>query len=680
MIQPPSDQRRPPMLTPQLARRVTLLGTFALALFAIIFFRLWFLQVLSGPRYLAQASQNGSVRELAVAAPRGDVLDSAGNLLVDNTRALDVQLSPPNLPKSRSARLAEYHRLARVLKISPRPRRCPVAVPGHKLPVVKHLPQIQCDVAQQLGQIPYADVTIKSNVSRDLQFYILERLNLFPGVQVEQVYERNYPRGPLAAQLFGTVGRIAASELHDPRYSGASANDVVGQSGLEWYYNRYLQGNDGAERVLVDAAGNYVRTLRGRPPVTGHTLRLSLNMNLQRVGQTALQQSIDTNAPGQGGSFVAMDPQNGQIYAMGSLPTYNPNVFTKPISQARFNAEFGGNHNHPLLNRAIQSPGPTGSTFKAITATAALESGRWGLNETYDDTGKFCEGTLCRRNAGGVANGVLNLVQAIRVSDDVFFYNLGALLNSQAPHGGPLQTWAHRFGIGRPTGIDLGGDRAGTLPTPAWRAQRNKLEYECDHATGPFKGKPKHAPGGCGIADGTNRAWSVGDNVNLAVGQGDVQVTPLQLAVAYSAVANGGTIVRPHVGAAIESAGGSVLQKIDPSPVRHLNINPVDLAAVRQGLHEAAQSPGGTSDAVFGNFPKQVYGKTGTAQYTGQNDYSWYVCFVPAWATHKPILVVVHVEQGGFGAVAAAPVAREILSQWFFGHPGRYVPGTSKTL
>jgi penicillin-binding protein 2 len=668
------------MLTPQLARRVTLLGTFALALFAIIFFRLWFLQVLSGQRYLAQASQNGSVRDLSVPAPRGDVLDSSGNVLVDNTRALDVQLSVPGLPKAPGARAAEYRRLAHILRISTRPRRCPVAVPNQKRPAIKHMPRIQCDVAEQLAQIPYADVTIKTNVSRDVQFYILERQDLYPGVQVKQVYQRSYPLGPLAAQLFGTVGPITPTELKDPRYQGIPEQDVVGQSGLEWYYNRYLQGADGAQRVEVDAAGDYVRTLRGRSPVPGHTLKLSLNMNLQRVGQAALQQSIDSNPPADAGSFVAMNPQNGQIYAMGSLPTFNPNIFTRPVSAKTYQQLNNPLTNHPLINRAIQSPGPTGSTFKPITATAALESGRWGLNETYDDTGQFCEGTLCRHNAGGVANGVLNLVQAIRVSDDVFFYNLGALLNSQRSQGGPLQRWAQRYGIGRPTGVDLGGELAGTLPTPAWRAERNKLEEECDNATGPYKGKPKHAPGGCGIADGTNRPWSVGDDVNLAVGQGDVQVTPLQLAVAYAAIANGGTIVRPHVGSAIESAGGTVLQRIDPPAVRHLHINPIYLAAIREGLHEAAQSPGGTSDAVFGNFPKPVYGKTGTAQYTGQQDYSWYVCFVPASATHRPILVAVHVEQGGFGAVAAAPVAREILSQWFFGKAGKYVPGTSKTL
>jgi penicillin-binding protein 2 len=295
---------------------------------------------------------------------------------------------------------------------------------------------------------------------------------------------------------------------------------------------------------------------------------------------------------------------------------------------------------------------------------------------------------------------VVDLVNAIRVSSDTFFYNLGARTNVANPvahpQGGPLQQWARKFGIGQKTGIDLPGEDAGTLPTPAWRAERNKLESECDSATGPFhftnghttgphklKGwyrSPRHSPGGCGIADGTNRPWSIGDNINLAVGQGDVQVTPLQLAVVYSALANGGTIVRPHIGLSIQSAAGTVLQKIDPPPSRHINIDPLYLETIRAGLRAAASQPGGTSADVFSNFPEQVYGKTGTAQYNGQQDYAWYACFVPPTATTKPIVVIVTVEQGGFGAVGAAPVARQILSQWFFGKSGPYTAGNSHTL
>jgi penicillin-binding protein 2 len=281
------------------------------------------------------------------------------------------------------------------------------------------------------------------------------------------------------------------------------------------------------------------------------------------------------------------------------------------------------------------------------------------------------------------------MVSALQVSSDDFFYNLGALTNTPNPiahpNGGVLDQWARAYGIGRRTGIDVAGEVPGTLPTPKWRAQRNQLEAECDNATGPFAGKPKHSPGGCGIADGTNRPWSVGDNINLGVGQGDVQVTPLQLAVVYSALANGGTIVRPHVGEDVQTENGTVLQTINPPAVRHLNINPIYLETIRAGLRAAASQAGGTSAAVFSNFPQQVYGKTGTAQYIDpktaiEHDYAWYACFVPATATSKPITVVVTVEKGGFGAVGAAPVAREILSQWFFGKPGSYQAGSSQTL
>jgi penicillin-binding protein 2 len=689
MIKLPQD-RRPPM-TPQLAFRVAVIGSLALAMFAIIFFRLWFLQVLSGQQYLAQANTN-QTREIAIPAPRGEILDSSGNVLVDSVEALEVQISPPNLPvrmdtatlvKPPPADAAVYDRLAWVLHMSTQREACRVVGYG-----TVRLSPIGCDVAQQQALLPYASVTVtqRTNVNRDVQYYIAERSQLFPGVSVEQVYQRHYPLNDTAAQLFGTIGPINPQEVHESRFKGVPENSTVGQSGLEWTYDRYLRGEDGSENISVNSLGQFEGYRSKTPPVPGHNLRLSLDVNLEKAGDQALQESIDANPPSQGGAFVAMNPDNGAVYAMGSLPSYNANDFAKPISETTYKQLNNPSSNFPLLNRAIQSVGPTGSTFKPITATAALESGVWSLDQTYDDTGQYCIDGQCRHNSGGAANGVLNLVNAIRVSDDVFFYNLGALTNADPathPNGGALDQWASKFGIGRKTGIDLPGEAPGNLPTPAWRNKVNQLEAECDNATGPFKGKRKHAPGGCGIADGTNRPWSVGDNINLAVGQGDVQATPLQLAVVYAALANGGTIVRPHLGLDIEEPDGTVLQKISPPPARHININPQYLAAIRQGLRDAASSPGGTSDDVMGNFREQVYGKTGTAQYVNngvEQDYAWYACFVPSWATGTPIVVVVWVEQGGFGDIGAAPVARQILSQWFFGKKGSFVTGNSHTL
>jgi penicillin-binding protein 2 len=704
------EDRRPPQ-TPQLALRVALIGSFALAIFAIIFFRLWFLQVLSGQAYARQAQTN-YIRNVDVPAPRGQIVDRSGQVLVDSKRAIAVEISPPDLPVplsqcdpqtqlvagllgntwASSCTIAHppvqditlYDHLASVLGMPTKRQKCPVNGYG-----MLHLSAIACAVATGYVALSYADVTIKVDVPNDVLYYLEERQSQFPGVLVQPVWLRTYPLNDLAAQLFGTIGPISCDappgvretedncELKDPRFKGLPATSIVGQSGLEWAYNQYLQGTDGSEQVQVDALGRFIGDLGETKPIPGDNLELSLDVNLQRAGETALQNAINTIPNANSGAFVAMDPVNGEVYAMGSNPSFNPNIFTKPVPEKVYEQLNSAASNHPLIDRAYQTAGPTGSTFKPITATAALESGAWNVDDVFDDTGQYCFSGQCRHNAGMAVDGVVDLVEAIKVSSDDFFYNLGVLTNNPAPNGGALQHWASLYGIGHTTGIDVGGEVAGTLPTPAWRAERNREEAECDNATGPFKGGAKHAPGGCGIADGTNRPWSAGDNENLAVGQGDVQVTPLQLAVAYSAIANGGTVVTPHLGLAIQSPNGTVLREINPPPKRHLDINPLYLATIQEGLREAASQPGGTSVSVMGNFPEQVYGKTGTAQYTGQPDYSWYACFVPPSATSKPIVVIVTVERAGFGVQAAAPVARQILSQWFFGNPGAFLGSTS---
>jgi penicillin-binding protein 2 len=712
MIEPIGN--RPP-LTPQLAVRVAVVGTVALAMFAVIFFRLWFLQVLSGSSYLAQAKAN-QVQTIPIPAERGEIVDRNGNVLVDSTEAAAVEISPQQLPvpiktygqmlSPPPADMAIYRRLARVLKMSTKPAACNVPLATSTLrqlgyggahPQRRQLAQIPCLVAQQLALEPYGNVTLLSPAPAAVQYYLGERANQFPGVMLQKVYVRNYPYGPLGAQVFGTIGRMNAAELNDPHFKGLPPDSIVGQSGLEYEYNRYLQGTAGSEQVQVNAVGQPIKILRVTPPKQGLTLKTSLDLSLERVGQQALAQSIAANPPANAGAFVAMDPQNGQIYAMGSLPSYNPNVLTKPLTQAQYDRMFGPASGDPLLNRAIQFEGQTGSVYKLITATAALQSGVWTPTETYDDTGCYHEGPICLHNAGHAAYGVINIVSAIKVSDDVFFYNLGALLNSNAPQGGALQRWARLYGFGQPTGIDLPGEATGVVPDPAYWNYLNQQETECDNATGPYAytnpsgtmtgpkklpgwhRSPKHPPGGCQI--GTLTPWTYGDNVNAGVGQGDDQVTPIQLAVAYAAMANGGTVVTPHIGMDIQTANGTVLQRIQPPPKRHLHFNPVDRAAIMQGLHEAAQYPGGTSYQVMGNFPMKVYAKTGTAQYfvNGVNTvggvqtaYAWYACFVPASETSRPIVVVVLVERGGYGVQAASPVAREILSQWFFGHPGKF--------
>ena len=719
---PPEDRRG--ALTPALAVRIGIAGSLVLALFAIVFFRLWFLQVLTGQHYVLTASHNQS-RTVLVTPPRGEILASDGQRLVTSTTALAVQIDPTDLPvkvnqsnllDSYAADDAVYARLAHVIGWRTKPKPCKVATPppscnvstGHcPASTTRRLSPIACTVAQSIALNFYANVTVKQPVSTRVQYYIAERADHFRGVDVLQTSVPGYPFATLAAQTLGQIGRLNTAEQSQRAFHGVNANAIVGQSGLEYEYDQYLRGTFGRQKVQVNASGVAVGEGETVKPKAGDDLRTTLNVKLQQVGQSALQHSIDTNA-GLGGAFVAMNPQNGAVYGMGSLPSYNPSVFTHPISQRAYQQQFGASSNAPQFNRATQSVAPDGSTFKVITSTAALQSRLWTPSDTYDDTGQFCPAGSgippCFHNSGGAANGSLDLASAIRVSDDVFFYHLGDILNVNRPQGGPLQTWARRFGVGRNPHIDLPGARVGTLPTPAWFDRRSKLERECETATGAYrytngrgaisahrrKGyhrSPTHsAPNGCGIGY-SNQSWAVGENINTAVGQGDVQISPLQLALVYSAIANGGTIVRPHLGDAIVNADGTVLQKLAFPAQRRLSIDPLNLAAIQEGLHEAAQSPGGTSDDVMGSFNKPVYAKTGTAQYIPpsgpragvETDYSWYSCYVPASATSKPIEIAVWVEGGGFGDTAAAPVAHQMLSQWFNGAPGAYKAGSSTT-
>lgn len=672
-LQPP-EERRPP-ITPQLAMRVAILGGVALALFAVVFFRLWFLQVLSGDQYLAQASTN-RVRDVVIQAPRGEIVDRNSRALVANRRAVAVVVSPPKLPEDAGERMRELTRLSRVLGVSTRPERCRL---GRQ--VVRAM-EVDCLIRQGVGVLPYADVTVKTDVSRVVYSYLAERQQEFPGVSIQQVFLRSYPFRDVGAQLFGTIGQISRDELKEDHYRGVRGGTLVGQSGLEYTYDRYLRGRDGATRIQVDALGNAKGYLDRREPRPGSNLRLSLDLALQTAGQNALATGMGLangiGNPSQGGAFVALDPRNGEVLAMGSAPSFDPNLLTRPITKRAYDEKLGKASNYPQINRAIGAQYPVGSTFKIVTAAAALASGIITPASAYNDTGAYRVGAQSFRNAGGVSYGAVSLLTALQVSVDTFFYDLGARLNvdpAKHPNGGELQAWARKFGFGARTGIDIGGESEGTIPTPRWRDDLNRKQARCERL---YKRDPRRAKrlyeAGCLFADGTNRPWSVGDNINLAVGQGDFLATPLQLAVAYAAIENGGTVVRPHVGLEIAAPDGRVLQTIDPKPARRIDIP--DLATIQEALHAAAQQPRGTSYDVFGDFPKPVYGKTGTAQHYGRADQSWYVAYVPDPV--RPIVVAATIESGGFGAESAAPTVRLILSKWF-GIRGEVVTGTSRT-
>jgi len=657
----PSDQRPGGQLSPQLAMRVAILGGIALAIFAIIFFRLWFLQVLSGDQYLAQASSN-RVRDVTVQAPRGEMLDRNGAVLVENRNAVAVTVAPQQLPEDESERKALLTRLSRVLGDPVRPERCML---GRRR--FMRMP-LECTIDEQSAVTPYADVVVEPDASRPVYSYLAERASQFPGVDIQNAWLREYPYKTVGAHLFGTVGQIDENGLRDPNFRGVKGGSIVGKQGLEYTYDKYLRGTNGAQRVEVDAQGRPKRKLREVAPIKGSDVQLSIDARLQRVGQQALATGIGlaqaNGNPADGGAFVALDPRNGEVLAMGSNPTFDPNDFTRPIPDRVFRRKYGEDANDPLFNRAMQGGFAIGSTFKVVTAAAALDAGITTPGTFYNDTGVWtsADGGQRRRNAGGAIFGSVNLQQALAVSVDTYFYDLGARLNSTKPRGGELQRWARAFGFGEPTGIDLGGEMSGTVPDPAWRKGRWKLEQQC---------RRERRVANCFIAD--DRPWSSGDNVSLAIGQGDFLASPLQLAVAYAAIENDGTIVRPHIGLSVLDEDGRIQQRISPKPVRRIDIPDID--TIRQGLLDSTSQSGGTSVDVFQGFGRPVYGKTGTAQITGRPDQSWYVAYVPD--AERPIVVAAVIENGGFGAQAAAPAVRQILSQWFYGNPGEAVSGRS---
>ncbi|MGI9557652.1 MAG: penicillin-binding transpeptidase domain-containing protein, partial [Solirubrobacterales bacterium] len=458
------------------------------------------------------------------------------------------------------------------------------------------------------------------------------------------------------AHLFGHVREINEDQLSDSRYQGLAAGDEIGQAGLELEYDEVLRGQSGARRVQVDALGRPVGgQLSRREPRTGNNLQLTLDIGIQRAGEQTLE------AFGLPGAFVAMDVNTGGILGMGSYPTFDPGVYTQvPLRQSQIDQLYSEEADSPQSNRAIQGLYPTASTFKLVTAAAALEEGILETTELLFDNGFITVGATEFTNAGDPppAYGSINLSRALQVSSDVFFYSMGLRAdqrdreqraeneeeNKNADVPGLIQEWAAKLGLGEPTGIDLPAEVEGIVPTFDWR---NELYRE-------------------GVFD---RPWTTGDNINFSVGQGDLQANPLQLAVAYAAIANGGEIVRPHLGDKVEDPIGRTIQEIAPTPRREVKISDTTRTAILEGLRLAAMEPTGTSFETFGAFPVTIAGKTGTAEKgfdengIPNEDQAWYAALAPA--QDPEIVVVFTLEDGGFGADTAAPATRRVLAKYF---------------
>jgi penicillin-binding protein 2 len=651
-------------VSPQLGVRIAVLGGFALIMFGIIFFRLWYLQILTGEQYVQQAAANAT-REVPIAAPRGQILGRNGEVLVTSRVTNAVQIVPSELPPAGPHRRALYRRLGRLLGMTPARIR-EVERKGH-------------------NEIPYAPVTIKTDAGLGVLTELSERQNEYPGVTQEPVSVRYYPFQELGAQMFGYVGQASEEELERRAFRGVKQGTIVGQAGLEYYYDHYLRGTPGVQPVEVNAEGQVVKAKeKATPPRVGYDLRLSLDLPLQREGEVALRKGLELahglGNPGNGGAFVAMDPVNGQIYAMGSDPSFNPNLLTKELTKKELEAiedagsTPGGQPPAPFTDRAVEGAYPTGSTFKPITAMASLEAGilnpyaGLGAGSCIEAEGgggeKFC-------NSGENNYGAVGLVEALKVSSDTYFFTVGELDNNRGHN--VIQDMAKKLGIGEEAEIDLPTEFKGVVPSPEWRAKQNQLQEECLH---------HHPASKCGYVAEV-RPWEVGDNMDLAVGQGDLQTNPLQMAVAYSTFANAymndgeGTVVRPHLGMAIESPSGGIVQTLSFPPKRHIHFDYSNLSLMMEGIHDATSETGGTSADVWSGWNQAqypVYGKTGTAERAGQVEQAWYMCILPN--PKRPIVIAVTIEQGGFGDQDAAPVARLIASKWF-DQPLKLVAGSS---
>jgi penicillin-binding protein 2 len=650
----PPDPRieEPYLLTPRMALRVAILGAVALGIFAVLFLRLWALQILSGSHYLDEA-QNNQLRTSPVEAPRGSIIDASGQLLVRNVAATAVVLWPSDLPKG-NGRATELRRLADVLHLT--------------------VADIQAKIHDHASN-PLEPVTLKVAVHEDQVNYVYERAAELPGVQLQTTYLRYYNSQALAAQVLGYDGEISPQELKKLKRDGYKAGDIVGQAGVESTYDKYLRGTPGVDDLRVDALGRIKgNVVHVEAPLPGNAIRLTIDIGLQRAAERALQYGIklarqDGHWAADGGALVAMDPRNGAVLAMASAPTYKPSVYVGRLDPEKvkplLDNQAAAKANYPGLNRAIQGAYPAGSTFKPVTALAAMQE---HLIRPYDALlcspdfvvqGYTGHGQVFK-NWTSAYDQYMTLPMALATSCDTYFYRLGYMFYGlPADRGQPLQNWASRFGIGEPTGIDIPGEVSGLLPTILWR----QLTYTS-------KTDPNWEE---------DRLWKPGDSIQLAIGQKDLQVTPLQMARLYAMLANGGALVTPHVVADVEEprANGQsprVLRTFDPPQPQPTGVDPAALNVVRFGLYQATHMPYGTSYGVFGNYPVPIAGKTGTAEkvvtlpgFSGILDQSLWC----GWGPYdKPTIVVCAViENGGHGGTAAAPAALRVFEQYFGKHP-----------
>lgn len=578
-----------------ISARSVIFGIIISSFFFILLLRLFYLQIIAGTHY-RKISENNRTRIIFTPSPRGDIFDRKGKILVTNHPAFTLTFIPALSSGSRSL-LEMAPKLAKMLNLDPD------------------------ELLNQLETAelyPFQSVRIKTNLSRDEAFYISEYSLDFPGFNIQVEPIRDYLYNDLASHLIGYIGEISKEELENPEREDYKPGDFIGKTGVERFYDAYLRGTDGGTSVEVSASGKQTRILSKVDPVRGNDIVLTIDLNLQRIAEEVFA--------GYQGSVIIMDPRTGDILALVSKPSFNPNFFLSPVDKRQIYYLLTSSK-RPLFNRSIQAQYAPGSIFKIITAIAALQEEVVNPQDKFLCTGSYTMETYnrvfnCWKKEG---HGNINLINALAQSCDVYFYQLGLRLGM-----GNLPKYSKEFGLGKLTGIDLPGEKAGIIPDRAWK---KRVLHE---------------------------GWWDGDTLNMAIGQGYLWVTPLQMVNIVSTVANEGTLFYPRVVKRIISPEGVVVQEFEPEVNKRISLRPETWRMVKKGMIETVAR--GTGQAAYSR-KLSIAGKTGTAQNPQGEDHAWFVGFCPA---DKPELAfVVFVEHGGHGGVVSAPIIKEILTRYY---------------
>lgn len=585
--------------------RITRLHTLlvvCLVLFAVLLGRMVYLQLWRGD-YYAKQSDGNRLRQSRILAPRGIIYDSEGKELVNNLPGYAVVLQ-----KQSSYKPETLQRLSNLLQM-------PVEEINAKIKASENF---------------YEPIMLKNNLDQQMVTKIEEQRRYMPEVMLSVQPIRNYPYHELAVHALGYVGEVSSYEIEQGLFKNISQGSLVGKGGLEKTYDKYLRGEDGAFMEEVDVAGNVVKHYDSVQPIPGKNLKLTIDYELQKELEAFTDKHLaflrsSGIAPGaRAAAVVAIDPRNGAVRAMVSRPGYDPNWFVHGISSKNWNS-INNDPNYPMNNKVITGEYPPGSTFKIVTGSAACELKKVGLNEPIFDGG-FHPMVPTMGNAGGEVLGWLTFIKALAMSDNVYFYELGYRVGIDN-----IEKYAHIFGFGERTGIDLEGESKGLV---ASKKVKRKIWDE---------------------------DWRLGDTFNAAIGQGFNLTTPIQLSVMLSIVANGGTKYQPYLVESIINSDGSLFEKPKRAEGKHIDVSQQTIDYIRMGMSATTQE-GGTA-SYFAGLPKPIAGKTGTAENSHGRDHGLFVAYGPV--DDPELVVVCIVEQGGFGSIAAGPIVYKAFEEFF---------------